>query len=134
MPLNSIPPTTTVANLDAKRNAARGQCYVDVAFWGGVIPGNQVRTRFLELKAIKALAHFTGSSCPSCPIWCQRVQMFSDREWCGCAWTRSSLWLNPTYLLLGIPLRGRGGSHAIDERIESKHPFPLLDGFCKLHL
>lgn len=85
-------------------------------------------------EAIKALAHFTGSSCPSCPIWCQRVQMFSDREWCGCAWTRSSLWLNPTYLLLGIPLRGRGGSHAIDERIESKPPFPLLDGFCKLHL
>ncbi|KZT07861.1 allantoinase [Laetiporus sulphureus 93-53] len=41
MPLNSIPPTTTVANLEEKRNAARGQCWTDVAFWGGVIPGNQ---------------------------------------------------------------------------------------------
>jgi allantoinase len=42
MPLNSIPPTTTVENLAAKRSAARGQCWTDVAFWGGVIPGNQV--------------------------------------------------------------------------------------------
>jgi allantoinase len=40
MPLNSIPPTTTVAGLAAKLAAARGQCHVDVAFWGGVIPGN----------------------------------------------------------------------------------------------
>ena len=43
MPLNSIPPTTTVANLEQKRRAARDQCWVDVGFWGGVIPGNQVR-------------------------------------------------------------------------------------------
>ena len=42
MPLNSIPPTTTVANLEAKRAAARGQCWTDVAFWGGVIPHNEV--------------------------------------------------------------------------------------------
>lgn len=42
MPLNSIPPTTTVENLEAKRAAAPGQCWSDVAFWGGVIPGNQV--------------------------------------------------------------------------------------------
>ena len=43
MPLNSIPPTTTVANLETKKAAARGQCYTDVGFWGGVIPGNEVR-------------------------------------------------------------------------------------------
>ena len=43
MPLNSIPPTTTVHNLEAKRAAASGQCFTDVGFWGGVIPGNQVR-------------------------------------------------------------------------------------------
>lgn len=42
MPLNAIPPTTTVANLEAKLAAAAGQCRVDVGFWGGVIPGNQV--------------------------------------------------------------------------------------------
>ena len=40
MPLNSIPPTTTVAGLEAKRRAARGRCHVDVGFWGGVVPGN----------------------------------------------------------------------------------------------
>src|ERR1700682_4918019 len=40
MPLNSIPPTTTTAALLAKIEAARGQCSVDVAFWGGVVPGN----------------------------------------------------------------------------------------------
>ncbi|KAJ7647310.1 allantoinase [Roridomyces roridus] len=41
MPLNSIPPTCTVANLELKRAAASNKCHVDVAFWGGVIPGNQ---------------------------------------------------------------------------------------------
>ena len=40
MPLNSIPPTTSVAALDAKRAAAEGQVFVDVGFWGGVVPGN----------------------------------------------------------------------------------------------
>jgi allantoinase len=40
MPLNSIPPTTTVAGLQAKLAAARGQCHVDMGFWGGVVPGN----------------------------------------------------------------------------------------------
>jgi allantoinase len=40
MPLNCIPPTTDVSALEAKRTAARGQCHVDVAFWGGVVPGN----------------------------------------------------------------------------------------------
>ena len=40
MPLNCIPPTTNVAALDAKRNAARGQCHVDWAAWGGLVQGN----------------------------------------------------------------------------------------------
>jgi allantoinase len=40
MPLNSLPPTTTVEGLDRKRAAARGLCQVDVGFWGGVVPGN----------------------------------------------------------------------------------------------
>lgn len=42
MPLNSIPPTTTVENFEMKRKAAQGQCWTDVAFWGGIIPGNRV--------------------------------------------------------------------------------------------
>ncbi|MDH6119926.1 allantoinase AllB [Kitasatospora sp. GAS204B] len=40
MPLNSIPPTTTVAGLAAKRRTAEGQAWVDLGFWGGAIPGN----------------------------------------------------------------------------------------------
>ena len=40
MPLNSIPPTTTTAGLKEKLNSARNQCFVDVGFWGGVVPGN----------------------------------------------------------------------------------------------
>lgn len=40
MPLNSIPPTTTVPGFERKLEAARGNCYVDVGFWGGVVPDN----------------------------------------------------------------------------------------------
>jgi allantoinase len=40
MPLNSIPPTTTVEALWEKRAAAKGSVYVDVGFWGGAVPGN----------------------------------------------------------------------------------------------
>ncbi len=40
MPLNSVPPTTDVAALDAKRQAAAGQCAVDLGFWGGAVPAN----------------------------------------------------------------------------------------------
>ncbi|XP_013979220.1 allantoinase, mitochondrial [Salmo salar] len=42
MPLNSIPPTTTLDNFHEKMAAASGKCFVDTAFWGGVIPGNQL--------------------------------------------------------------------------------------------
>jgi allantoinase len=41
MPLNSLPPTVSVAALADKRAAAAGQCRVDVAFWGGAVPGNE---------------------------------------------------------------------------------------------
>jgi allantoinase len=41
MPLNSIPPTTDLPALAAKRAAADGQCHVDVGFWGGAIPSNE---------------------------------------------------------------------------------------------
>ncbi len=40
MPLNSIPPTTTLEALDLKRATAEGQVRVDVGFWGGAVPGN----------------------------------------------------------------------------------------------
>jgi allantoinase len=40
MPLNSVPPTTNVEALELKREAARGRVWIDVAFWGGAVPGN----------------------------------------------------------------------------------------------
>jgi allantoinase len=40
MPLNSIPATTTAAAYREKVAAAAGQLWVDVGFWGGVVPGN----------------------------------------------------------------------------------------------
>src|SRR5262245_1935240 len=47
MPLNSIPPTTTVAGLTAKLAAAKDKCQVDVGFWAGVVPGNTRELRGL---------------------------------------------------------------------------------------
>lgn len=40
MPLNSIPATTTLAAFQTKIEDARDNCFVDVGFWGGVVPGN----------------------------------------------------------------------------------------------
>jgi len=40
MPLNSIPPTTTLAGFKTKLETATTNCFVDVGFWGGVVPGN----------------------------------------------------------------------------------------------
>ncbi|XP_043984547.1 allantoinase, mitochondrial isoform X2 [Gambusia affinis] len=45
MPLNSVPPTTTLRNFEEKLQEATGKCFVDVAFWGGVVPGNQRELR-----------------------------------------------------------------------------------------
>ncbi|XP_051166749.1 allantoinase [Leptopilina boulardi] len=61
MPLNSIPPTTTLENLKVKVKATRGKTSVDVGFWGGVIPGNQ--------KHLKDLVHagVVGFKCFMCP-------------------------------------------------------------------
>jgi allantoinase len=41
MPLNCLPPTTTVAALAAKREAAHQRCWVDWLAWGGVVSDNQ---------------------------------------------------------------------------------------------
>jgi allantoinase len=40
MPLDSLPVTVDVAALEAKRGAAAGRVFVDVGFWGGLVPGN----------------------------------------------------------------------------------------------
>jgi allantoinase len=45
MPLNSIPPTTSVSALETKVKALHGKCRVDVALWGGAVPGNADQLR-----------------------------------------------------------------------------------------
>ncbi|SNS87204.1 allantoinase [Geodermatophilus saharensis] len=45
MPLNSVPATTTLDALRVKQEAAAGQVAVDVAFWGGAVPGNVAELR-----------------------------------------------------------------------------------------
>ena len=45
MPLNSIPATTSVDALYAKRDAASGKCAIDVGLWGGAVPGNDASLR-----------------------------------------------------------------------------------------
>ncbi|KAH7888681.1 hypothetical protein F5I97DRAFT_736463 [Phlebopus sp. FC_14] len=58
MPLNSIPPTTTLKNLEIKRSTANGQCWADVAFWGGVIPGNQEHLKPMVAAGVKGFKCF----------------------------------------------------------------------------
>jgi allantoinase len=45
MPLNSIPPTTTVRNLMEKAEATEGRIWVDVGLWGGAVSGNAADLR-----------------------------------------------------------------------------------------
>lgn len=52
MPLNSIPPTTTVPGLEEKQRAAEGKLSVDVAFWGGVVPGSEHEVEALEAAGV----------------------------------------------------------------------------------
>ncbi|XP_042243007.1 allantoinase-like [Homarus americanus] len=52
MPLNSIPPTTTLQAWETKMRAAKGHCWVDVGFWGGVVPGNSSELRNMVKRGI----------------------------------------------------------------------------------
>ncbi|GAA2383926.1 allantoinase AllB [Nonomuraea africana] len=62
MPLNSLPPTVDVDALDAKQAAARGQCHVDVGFWGGAIPGNLADLRPLHERGVHGFKCFLSPS------------------------------------------------------------------------
>ncbi|HEX9063874.1 MAG TPA: amidohydrolase family protein, partial [Streptosporangiaceae bacterium] len=68
MPLNSIPPTVDAARLEVKRESARGQCSVDVGFWGGAVPGNAAELAGLhEAGAFGFKAFMTDSGVPEFP-------------------------------------------------------------------
>ena len=58
MPLNSIPPTTTLDGFDQKLAAANNQCVVDTAFWGGVVPGNTNELKRLRDAGVRGFKCF----------------------------------------------------------------------------
>jgi allantoinase len=62
MPLNSLPPTTSVAALVAKQEAASGQSHVDVAFWGGAVPANEADRAGLHAAGVLGFKCFTIDS------------------------------------------------------------------------
>jgi allantoinase len=62
MPLNSVPATTDLMALGSKRAATAGKLHVDVAFWGGVVPGN---TPHLSALAASGVAGFKAFMVPS---------------------------------------------------------------------
>ena len=71
MPLNSIPPTTTVDNLEAKRQEAL-DLHCDVGFWGGIVPGNAGDLRAMLDKGVK------GFKCFLCESGVDVSDMLSD--------------------------------------------------------
>lgn len=63
MPLNSIPPTTTVAHLNEKRKEAKlvgVNC--DIGFWGGIIPGNENELRAMMNAGVRGFKCFLINS------------------------------------------------------------------------
>jgi len=62
MPLNSVPATTNVRALDAKREAARGKSAVNVEFIGGVVPGNADQLEALRDAGVRAFKCFLSPS------------------------------------------------------------------------
>jgi allantoinase len=62
MPLNSLPPTVDAAGFDAKAAAVRGRARVDVALWGGLVPGD---LGGLDVLAERGVVGFKAFMCPS---------------------------------------------------------------------
>lgn len=58
MPLNCIPATVSPAALAVKRDVARGQCFVDVGYWGGAVPESLGHLRELHDAGVFGLKCF----------------------------------------------------------------------------
>jgi len=62
MPLNAIPPTLDGASFAAKVEAARGAARVDVALWGGLVPGDLDRLDELAAAGVIGFKAFMSAS------------------------------------------------------------------------
>jgi allantoinase len=110
MPLNSIPSTTSAAALAAKHAAAADRCYVDVGFWGGIVPGNVA-----DLAPL-ADAGALGFKCFLCPSGVDEFAHVTERD------LRAAL---PVAAGLGLPVL----AHAeLPERLVD--PLPGEDPRC----
>jgi allantoinase len=111
MPLNSIPATTSVQGLEAKRHTAENRCHVDVGFWGGIVPGNAG-----ELEPL-ARAGVCGFKCFLCPSGVDEFAYVREQD------LREAL---PILARLGVPLL----AHAeLPELLDD--PARSTDGACR---
>lgn len=62
MPLNCLPPTIDVAALEEKRAVAADKAFVDVAFWGGAVPGNADDLQALHQAGVRGFKAFLCDS------------------------------------------------------------------------
>ncbi|MCZ9344627.1 amidohydrolase family protein, partial [Streptomyces sp. TRM76130] len=62
MPLNSLPPTTTVDHLRVKRQVAAAKAHIDVGFWGGALPDNVEGLRPLHEAGVFGFKAFLSPS------------------------------------------------------------------------
>ncbi|MFJ8023654.1 allantoinase AllB [Streptomyces sp. NPDC096311] len=62
MPLNSLPPTTTVEHLRTKQDVARSKAHIDVGFWGGALPDNVKHLRPLHDAGVFGFKAFLSPS------------------------------------------------------------------------
>jgi allantoinase len=61
MPLNSVPATTTMRALEAKRRAAPVEG-IEIAYWGGVVPGNEHELEGLAAAGVRGFKCFLSPS------------------------------------------------------------------------
>ena len=62
MPLNALPPTIDGAGFDAKVAAAAGRLHVDIALWGGLVPGDPDRLDELAARGVVGFKAFMSAS------------------------------------------------------------------------
>ncbi|XP_048447041.1 allantoinase-like isoform X2 [Pyrus x bretschneideri] len=65
MPLNSEPSTVSRETLELKIKAAKGRIYVDVGFWGGLVPENAFNASALEDLLDAGVLGLKSFMCPS---------------------------------------------------------------------
>ncbi|CAM0901764.1 unnamed protein product [Alopecurus aequalis] len=65
MPLNSFPSTVSEETLKLKLDAARDKLYVDVGFWGGLVPENALNPSKLESLLNAGVLGLKSFMCPS---------------------------------------------------------------------